>query len=286
MKLINDKRLFIIDSFIYIYKYYYYYKKFFKNKSIILGFINFILTILIEKQPTYIIVVFDGKIKKNYKKKIFINYKINRKKPPFNLKKNLLKIKYFLNLLNIPYYSIKYIEADDIIGSLIYSSEKLGYTNYIYTEDKDYYQLISRKTFIIKKKFLIDINYILEKYNINSIDQYIDLISLIGDKSDNLSGIPYIGIKTASKLLKKYNSIENIYLNINKINPIIKKRIIHYKYLVLLSKKIIKINKKIKFKKKIIRSRLKLSKNKIIEILNKIDKLFFKKKIFYLNKYI
>ncbi|WGH25155.1 MAG: hypothetical protein NHF96_00990 [Candidatus Shikimatogenerans bostrichidophilus] len=286
MKLINDKRLFLIDSFIYIYKYYFYYKKYLKDKCIILGFINFILNILIKKKPTYIIVVFDSKLKNNYKKKYFINYKINRRKPKFNLKKNLLKIKYLLKLFKIPYYSINNIEADDIIGSLIYNSEKYGNINYIYTEDKDYYQLISNRTFIIKKKNIIGIDYILGKYNINYTEQYIDLISFIGDKSDNLSGVPYIGIKTASKLLKKYNSIENIYLNINKINPIIKKRIINYKYLVFLYKKIIKINKKIKLKKNVIRSRLKINKNKIIEILNKIDRNFFKKKYIFFNKYI
>ncbi|MDH3004671.1 MAG: hypothetical protein NHF90_00790, partial [Candidatus Shikimatogenerans sp. JK-2022] len=286
MKLINDKRLFLIDSFIYIYKYYYYYKKYYNNDSIILGYINFIINILINKQPTYIIVVFDGKIKKNLRKIFYSNYKLNRAKIPFNLTKNLVKIKKILFLLNIKYITKKYIEADDIIGSLVKISEKKGFINYIYTEDKDYYQLVSKSTLIIKKNILINKKFILKKYNIKSIKQYIDLISLIGDKSDNIPGIPYIGLKTASELLNIYNNIENIYLNIHNIKKSIKKKIEYYKYIVTLSKKLIKINKNIKIKKKYWEAREKISTLYIIKILFTIKKSFFLKKYKIINKYL
>ncbi|MDH3004339.1 MAG: hypothetical protein NHG00_00865 [Candidatus Shikimatogenerans sp. JK-2022] len=285
MKLISDKRLFLIDTFIYIYKYYYYYNQFYKKNSILFGLVNFIINILIKKKPTYIIFVFDGKINKNYKKKYFINYKNNRKKIEIN--KDIYRIKKILYLLNIQYINIKNIEADDIIGSIITYSEKKGYINYIYTEDKDYYQLISNNTFIIKKNIIINKNYILIKYNIKKINQYIDLISLIGDKSDNIPGIPYIGIKTASNLLNKYKNVENIFLNINNLEKNIKNKIKYYKYLVLLSKKMIKINRYMKYNiiKKII-YRKKIYYIKFKKILYSINKYLFNKKINLINKYL
>ncbi|WGH24973.1 MAG: DNA polymerase I [Candidatus Shikimatogenerans bostrichidophilus] len=285
MKLITDKRLFIIDSFIYIYKYYYYYYKYYKKNSILIGFINFIINILIKQQPTYIIVIFDGKIKKNYKKKYYINYKLNRKKINIDLDNYIYIIKKILKKLNIQYLMIKYIEADDIIGSIIKKTEKKGYINYIYTEDQDYYQLISENTLLIKKNKLIDKLYVKNKFNIKNIKQYIDLISLIGDKSDNIPGIPLIGIKTANVLLIKYKNIENIYKNIETINNIIKKKIIYYKYLVFLSKKIIKINKKINFNF-VIKYRNKIFYKTINNILLKLNNYFFKKKRKLIKNYL
>ncbi|MDH3004377.1 MAG: hypothetical protein NHG08_00070 [Candidatus Shikimatogenerans sp. JK-2022] len=279
MKLLNDKRLFIIDSFIYIYKYYFYYKKFYKNNSIIYGFINFIINILISKNPTYIIIIFDGRIKKNYKKKFFFNYKKYRKKLNININNYILKIKKLLKLLNIKYIHKNYIEADDIIGSIIKYSEKNGFFNYIYTEDKDYYQLLSNKTFIIKNKKIIQKKNILNIYNLNYIKQYIELICFIGDKSDNIPGIPYIGIKYASYLLKKFNNIKNIYLNINKIQNNIKNKIINYKYLLNIYKKMLTINNTIKFNKKIILYRKKIKINNLIRIFKYINYFFLIKKI-------
>ncbi|WGH24603.1 MAG: hypothetical protein NHF92_00975 [Candidatus Shikimatogenerans bostrichidophilus] len=277
MKLLEDKRIFIIDSFIYIYKYYYYYKKYYNNNSIIYGFTNFIINILIKQKPTYIYVILDDRIKNNYKKKIFKDYKSNRKKIPFNLKNNLFKIKEILNTLNIKYIKIKDIEADDIIGSIIKKSEKVGFINYIYTEDKDYYQLVSNRTFIFKNNILIDKIFILKKYNINKTKQYIDLISLTGDKTDNIPGIPNIGYKTASKLLKTYKNIENIFLNYNKLNNSIKNRIKGYKKLVIMYKKIIKINNNIKTEN--FYPRYKINYITINNLLIKIGYTFFIKKI-------
>ncbi|WGH24787.1 MAG: DNA polymerase I [Candidatus Shikimatogenerans bostrichidophilus] len=282
MNLIEDKRLFLIDSFIYIYKYYYYYKKYYKENSIIYGFTNFIINILIKKRPTYIYVILDDKIKNNYKKKIFKKYKSNRKKIPFNLKKNLLVIKKILNILSIKFIKYKNIEADDIIGSIVKNSEKKGFVNYIYTEDKDYYQLVSSRTFIIKNNLLIDEIFILNKFNINNTKQYIDLISLTGDKSDNIPGIPYIGYKTASQLLKIYNNIENLFLNINKLNNNIKNKIKNFKNLVFLSKRIIKISSNININN--LYPRYKIRNIQINILLIKINYIFFYNKIKKIKK--
>ncbi|WGH25700.1 MAG: DNA polymerase I [Candidatus Shikimatogenerans bostrichidophilus] len=276
-KLINDKRFFLIDAFIYIYKYYFSLKKTFYGNYILLGFLNLIINILIKEKPTYIVVVFDCKIKNNYKKKIFKNYKIKRKKSSIKISESIPYIKKYLKLLNIPIITSKTFEADDIIGTLIKKNEKNGYINYIFTEDKDFYQFISNKTFILKKNLCIDKKFVLNKYNIVFIKQLIDVFSMTGDNTDNIPGIPYIGIKTANKLLKKYKNIEKIYLNIKKIDKKIKKKILHYKYLAFLSKKLFIINNNVKIK--LINYRKKIKINKINKILFLLNKNFFKNKI-------
>ncbi|WGH26595.1 MAG: DNA polymerase I [Candidatus Shikimatogenerans bostrichidophilus] len=278
IKLINDKRFYIIDIYIYIYKYYFYYKKFFKKNYIIIGFLNFFLNFLIKEKPTYIIIIFDTKLKYNYKKVFFINYKLNRKKIPKQIIFFIPKIKKILKKLNIPYFYLKNYEADDVIGSIVKKNEKKGFINYIITEDKDFYQLISNKTFIInnKKKKCINIKFILKKYNIKNINQYIDIISLIGDKSDNIPGIPNVGIKTANFLLKKYYNIENIFKNLKEKK--LKKKILKYKYLAKISKKLFKIKTNLKIKKiNFYRKKIKFSYFK--KILYNINIKYFKKKI-------
>ncbi|WGH25472.1 MAG: hypothetical protein NHG13_00520 [Candidatus Shikimatogenerans bostrichidophilus] len=283
MKFLEDKRIFLIDSFLYIYKYYYYYKKFYeKKKSILIGFFNFIINILIKKKPTYIIAVFDGKIKRNKKRLFYNNYKINRKKIDINIEEVLNIIFNNLKKLNIQYVYKKNLEADEIIGSLKKKYENLGYNNYIYTDDKDYYQLITNKTFIINKKKTINKNFILKKYKLKKIKQYIDYISLIGDKSDNIPGIPKVGKKTANILLDKYKNIEDIYKYINDINNKIKLKIKYYKYVALLYKKIVKININIDIDIKLL-PRIKIKKQKIFNILLNIHRYFFLKRLKKIN---
>ncbi|WGH26064.1 MAG: hypothetical protein NHF93_01000 [Candidatus Shikimatogenerans bostrichidophilus] len=288
IKLINDKRLFIIDSLLYIYKYYFYLRKYYKGNYILYGFLKFIIDILIKKKPTYIVAIFDSKLKENYKKIFFLNYKNNRKKIPTKISKTIPYIKKYLNILNIPIFYIKNYEADDVIGSLIKKKEKEGYINYIITEDKDYLQLISKKTFILNynKKIFIDNNYIFKKYNINNINKIIDYFSIVGDITDNIPGIPNIGSKKTNKLLNIYNDIETIFLkkNIKYIEKNFKFKIKKYKYLAKISKKLFKINTKIKIlKKKNFFLRKKIQKKKIIKILLNLNKKFFKKKIKEIN---
>ncbi|WGH28088.1 MAG: DNA polymerase I [Candidatus Shikimatogenerans bostrichidophilus] len=284
INLLNDKRIFLIDSFLYIFKYYFYYKKFFKYNYILIGFFNFILDILIKNKPTYIVAIFDSKLKKNKKKKFFLNYKCNRKKIPKEIINSIPIIKKILKLLNIQIFNLKYYEADDIIGSIIKIYEKKGYINYIITEDKDYYQLISNKTFILnfKNKKCINIKFILNKYKINNIKKIIDYFSIIGDKSDNIPGIPNIGIIKANKLLNKYKNIKSFYYkkNVKYIENILKIKIKKYKYLAKISRKLFKINTNIKIKKKISFFYRKKINIKIIKnIYFNINKKFFKKKI-------
>ncbi|MDH3003833.1 MAG: hypothetical protein NHF95_00925 [Candidatus Shikimatogenerans sp. JK-2022] len=288
LKLINDKRLFLIDSFIYIFKYYFFYKKFFKINPILIGFFNLILNLLIYKKPTYIIAVFDSKLRYNKKKKYFLNYKNNRKKISKEIIDNIPKIKIILKQLNINILIKKKYEADDLIGSLIKKYEKKGFINYILTEDKDYYQLISERTLIlknIKNNIFINKNFILNKYNLKKIKQIIDYFSLIGDKSDNIPGIPNIGRKKANKLLNNFKNINNMFLkkNLFFIEKKLKIKIKKYKYLAKISKILFKIKTNIKINKDInYLYRKKININKFKKIFYSININFFKKKI---NKY-
>jgi DNA polymerase-1 len=107
-------------------------------------------------------------------------------------------------------------EADDIIGTLAKKAESQGFLTYCMTPDKDFAQLVSENILIYKPARMgngaevIGVKEVLEKWEVERIDQVIDILALWGDAVDNIPGIPGIGEKTAKKLIKEYGSVENI----------------------------------------------------------------------------
>lgn len=216
------KKIFLIDSTLFAYKSYYVinYKKRIKNfyKSFYI-FIKMIYLRYIKIFPNYIIFIFDNKIKNNYRKKIFSNYKSNRKKCSKNFLLYLNYIKNKLNNLNINIISIPNIESDDVINNIIIKLNKLyKYINiYILSYDKDFIQLISKNVYLYSHiNRIINIKNIYKYYGLYP---YLlkDFLVLCGDKSDNIPGIKGIGKKTALKLLHNIGDIYSIYNNLNKL---------------------------------------------------------------------
>ncbi len=212
-----------------------------------------------ELRPNYIAVAFDvkGKI---FRHKIYPKYKANRQKKEQELYDQLLIVKDILKLFNIKIFEKKGFEADDIIGFITNQTKQTNLKTYIVTGDLDLLQLVSQNILVYKlRKGLSDV----EIYNIKEIEekfeglkpnQIIDFKALKGDPSDNIPGVPGIGEKTAIKLIKEFNSIENLYKKLedkpeNLINKNISKRIINLllnnKDLAFLSKKLIQINTKL-----------------------------------------
>lgn len=250
----------------------------------IYGFINIINKLIKKIKPKTIIIIFDTPTK-NFRHKLYKNYKKNRKPMPENLQIQIQPLQKILFFMGIPVLSIKNVEADDIIGTISVKLIKKYKKILIYSADKDFIQLINENVHIIPgdiKIFLTD-KEIYQKYGIfpNSMA---DFLSLVGDKSDNIPGVKGIGEKTAAYLLKKFNSLEEIYNNLDILHQISIKGITRIIQLLIknknnafLSLKLTKINTKIDIPQKY-----------LCYILKKPNILYLKKifKIYQLNKYI
>ena len=173
----------------------------------IFGFVRMMFKIIEDYQPTHMSVAFDKKAP-TFRHKQYADYKAGRKKMPDELGQQLEPLKELLDKFNINRLELAGYEADDIIGTVAKLGEENNFKVYIVTGDKDAIQLASHKTTtLITKKGVGEV----EEYNYDSVveryemtpTQFIDLKGLMGDKSDNIPGVPGIGEKTGIKLLKQ-----------------------------------------------------------------------------------
>lgn len=208
----------------------------------IYGFTNILLKIIDTYNPTHISVAFDRKAP-TFRHIEFKEYKAGRKKMPDELREQFEPLKDLLDKFNIHRLEIDGYEADDIIGTVSKIAEDNGFKVYIVTGDKDAIQLASNKTTtLITKKGVgeveeYDYDSVIEKYEMTPT-QFIDLKGLMGDKSDNIPGVPGIGEKTGIKLIKEFSSIEGIFDNIDSIKGSTKKKLEENKELAIMSKKL------------------------------------------------
>ncbi len=184
----------------------------------VFGFVKLLLKIISDKSPTHIAVAFDVHAP-TFRHKMYSEYKAGRKPMPEELRVQFPILKDVLRLMNVCICEMAGHEADDIIGTL---AKRFELQTYIYTGDRDAYQLVDDSTNVcFTRKGVSDI---LELTKDNFHDeigitpvQIIDLKALMGDKSDNIPGVAGIGEKTAYSLLERYKSIEGIYQNIEEI---------------------------------------------------------------------
>ena len=174
----------------------------------------------------------------------FADYKANRQETPEDILSAVPDIKRIIEALNIPVVAIDGYEADDVIGALAKQAEKEGYEVFMVTPDKDYGQLVSENIKIYKPPYqggtieILGPEEVCKKWDIENVNQVIDILGLMGDAVDNIPGIPGVGEKTAAKLLKEYHSLENILDNADKIKGALGEKIKAGKELALMSKKL------------------------------------------------
>ena len=213
------------------------------STSAIYGFMNMLLKMKEEIKPDYIVAAFDRKAP-TFRHKEYSDYKAGRKKMPAELAMQFPIIKDILKNLAIEIYEIDGFEADDIIGTVANLCEKEGIEVYVVTGDKDALQLVSENiNVIITKKGVTET----EEYNKQAFiheykitpKQFIDVKGLMGDKSDNIPGVPGIGEKTAFKLIQTYGSIEEVLNNVENVNgKRLKENLEEYREQALFSKKL------------------------------------------------
>ncbi|QOR36446.1 DNA polymerase I [Clostridium sp. 'deep sea'] len=214
------------------------------------GFTSMLKKIYKDIQPDYIIVAFD-KSKTTFRNEIFADYKGTRGKMPDELHEQIEYIEQLLDAHNIKQIKLEGYEADDIIGTISKVAEQKGdIQTIIITGDRDLYQLVDKNTAVYyTKKGISDIdemnlNAIKTKYGITP-QQLIDVKALMGDKSDNIPGVPGVGEKTALKLITEYHNIEEVYNNIDKVKgKALPKKLADNKELAFMSYKLAKIDRK------------------------------------------
>ena len=192
------------------------------HTNAVYGYINMLSKLQEEIKADYVVATFDRKAP-TFRHQAYEDYKAGRKKMAPELAEQLPIMKEVLDAMSISVLEIDGYEADDIIGTLSLEAENIGMEVYILSGDKDNLQLASDKTKVVitKKgitdKAIYDKAAFVEEFGITPV-QFIDVKGLMGDKSDNIPGVPGIGEKTAFQLIKDYGSIEGVYQNIESIS--------------------------------------------------------------------
>ncbi len=225
----HDKKLFLIDAYAIIFRSYFAFVKNPRinskglNTSAAFGFTNSLIDVLNKEQPTHIAVVFDPPGGSTVRKEEFSEYKANRDETPEGIITNIEPIKKIIRAFNIPIIEVDGYEADDTIGTLAKMAEPKGFSTYMMTPDKDFGQLVTENSVMFRPgrggnpPEIWGPQEVCAKFDIECVEQVIDILGLQGDAADNIPGIPGIGPKTASKLLKQFGSVEGIIENADQL---------------------------------------------------------------------
>ncbi|MFZ9743086.1 MAG: DNA polymerase I [Chitinophagaceae bacterium] len=244
-----EKRLFLLDAFALIFRAYYALIRNpritskGKNTNAQFGFTNALVDLINKQKPSHMAICFDTAAPTE-RHTDYADYKANRQEAPEDLLASIPDIKKIIESFNIPIIETDGFEADDVIGTLAKQAEKAGYHVYMVTPDKDYGQLVTENIKIYKPPYqggdveIIGPHEVCEKWNIQNVDQVIDMLAMMGDAVDNIPGIPGVGEKTAAKLLAEFGSLEKVLENADSIKGSIGEKVRQGKDLAIMSKKL------------------------------------------------
>ena len=209
----------------------------------VFGFVKLILKIMSDKKPTHMAVAFDLRAP-TFRHKLYADYKTGRKPMPDDLAAQLPVLKDVLRLMNIRICEMPGYEADDLIGTI---AKKFSIPTYIYTGDRDSYQLVDETTNVCYTKR--GVSDILELTAENFKDeigltpaQIIELKALMGDKSDNIPGVAGVGEVSAMNLLNKYGDVDGIYAHLDEITGAMNRKLTENKETAYFSKQLATID--------------------------------------------
>ena len=183
----------------------------------IYGVVNMLRKLLRDYKPQHIAVVFDAK-GKTFRNDMYPEYKATRPPMPDDLREQIEPIHAVVKAMGLPLLMIEGVEADDVIGTLAHQATDLKIDTVISTGDKDMAQLVNEHVTLINtmSNTTTDVQAIHDKYGI-APNRIIDYLALMGDKVDNIPGVPSVGPKTATKLLQQYDSLEGVIAHADKV---------------------------------------------------------------------
>ncbi|TAH41126.1 MAG: DNA polymerase I [Bacteroidetes bacterium] len=232
----SEKKLFLLDAMALIYRAYFAFSNNHRinskgqNTSAVFGFTNTLLDVLKKEKPSHIAVVFDTAAPTSRHEE-FSDYKAGREEIPEDLASAIPIVVQLCEAFRIPVLAVDGYEADDVIGTLAVRAEQEGFETYMMTPDKDYGQLVDEHTFIYKPARsgvgaeVMGVKEICAKWEIERVDQLKDILGLMGDKVDNIPGIPGVGEKTAIALIKQFGSMENLLENTDQLKGKLKEKV-------------------------------------------------------------
>jgi len=245
-----EKKLFLLDALALIYRAYYALIRNpritsrGKNTNAQFGFTNTLFDLIHKENPTHLAVCFDTHAPTE-RHTDFADYKANRQEAPEDLIASLPDIKKIIQGFNIPVVELDGYEADDVIGTVAWQAADLGYSVYMVTPDKDYGQLLIHPQVYIYKppsfgnaEEIVTAEKICEKWDIARVEQVVDMLGLMGDAVDNIPGIAGVGEKTAAKLLKEYDTLENVLAHADEIKGALGEKVRKGKDAAIMSKKL------------------------------------------------
>ena len=218
------------------------------------GFMLVFLKMLQELKPDYLVATFDL-AQPTFRHKEYKEYKAKRIKAPENFYEQIGMIKEILKIWGIPILEKESFEADDIIGTIAQKFQRKDLEIIILTGDLDTLQLVNDNIHVytlrkgLQDRVIYDVEAIKKKYGLSPV-QLIDYKALKGDPSDNVVGVPGVGEKTALKLIKEFNNLDNLYLalqnqapEIENLNSKLKERLIKNKDQAFFSRHLVAIEK-------------------------------------------
>ena len=282
------KTLTIIDTFGFFFRAYYALPPLNSPDGfptgLLTGFINFIHKLQKEHSTDYLIFALDSE-GDTFRKELSPSYKANRQKAPQDLLLQLNVAIEWIEKMGLGSISIGGFEADDIIASIV----KIAKDNFkitIVSSDKDLYQLIDDKRVVIYdwvKRSFVDEQMCIAKFGV-SPKNFVDFQALLGDSSDNISGVKGIGVKTAAKLINEWGALENIYKNIDKIKPPrVQKLLIEGKESAFLSRELVRLEDGI-FEEIDFEQFKFEDKNYLVALKSEFEKLGMRQALKYINE--
>ena len=187
------------------------------------GFINAFIRSLSDWNPSHIVITFDLP-SPTFRHEMFGEYKAHRPPTPPELRGQFDRVRQLMSTFKVPIFELKGFEADDLIGTISKQAEELGINTLILTGDSDTLQLVTNKVRVlmsssVQNRSLYDIQAVRERFGGLGPEFVAEIKALQGDSSDNIPGVPRIGVKTAIKLLTDYGSLEGIYDNLETVKP-------------------------------------------------------------------
>ena len=244
-----QKKLFLLDAFALIFRAYYALIRSpritskGRNTNAQFGFTNALIELIKKENPTHLAVCFDVS-GPTVRDEQYAEYKANRQEAPEDLLAAVPDIKKIIEGFNIPVIGIAGYEADDVIGTLAWEAHDAGYEVFMVTPDKDYGQLVRDGIYMYKPSYgggdieILGPKEVCVKWDIERVDQVIDILGLMGDAVDNIPGIKGVGEKTAAKLLKEYDTLEGVLENADKIKGSIGEKVRAGKESAIMSKQL------------------------------------------------
>ena len=284
-KIKKDDNFYLIDGSGYIFRAYYALPPLTRKSDglpvgAVSGFCNMLFKLLEDAKskdnkdkPSHFAVIFDS-ARKNFRNEIYSEYKGNRSDAPDDLIPQFDYIRKSVLAFNLPSIELINYEADDLIATYVEQILEKGAKATIVSSDKDLMQLYRKNVRIydpMKNKFINEED-VQNKFGVEA-GKVIDVQALAGDSTDNVPGVPGIGVKTAAELIKEYGNLENLLKNANKIKQNKRREtLIENKDKAIISKKLVTLKKDVPVKNKIEEFELKeIDKQKLYNFLREME---------------